>query len=80
MHTRLRGSKRFLTLYQTINKTWLSFLVDEIAETRPNMNIKVAAFTVSEKSINTQTGWVYQYGNMFNLVNMNTPINSLHAG
>ena len=27
-------------------------LADEIAETRPYMNIKVAAFTVSEKSIN----------------------------
>ena len=29
-------------------------LADEIAEPRPDMNIKVAAFTVSEKSINTQ--------------------------
>ena len=29
------------------------FLADEIAEPRPDMNIKVAAFTVSEKSINT---------------------------
>ena len=28
-------------------------LADEIAEPRPDMNIKVAAFTVSEKSINT---------------------------
>ena len=27
-------------------------LADEIAELRPDMNIKVAAFTVSEKSIN----------------------------
>ena len=27
-------------------------LADEIAEPRPDMNIKVAAFTVSEKSIN----------------------------
>ena len=27
-------------------------LPDEIAEPRPDMNIKVAAFTVSEKSIN----------------------------
>ena len=26
---------------------------DEIAESRPDMNIKVAAFNVSEKSINT---------------------------
>ena len=29
-------------------------LTDEIAEPRPDMNIKVAAFTVSEKSINTK--------------------------
>ena len=28
-------------------------LADEIAEPRPEMNFKVAAFTVSEKSINT---------------------------
>ena len=28
-------------------------LGDEIAEPRPDMSIKVAAFTVSEKSINT---------------------------
>ena len=27
-------------------------VADELAEPRPNMNIKVAAFTVSEKSIN----------------------------
>ena len=32
------------------NKTWFPFLIDEIAEPRPDMNIKVAAFTVSEKS------------------------------
>ena len=30
-----------------------SCLADEIAEQRPDMNIKVAAFTVSEKSINS---------------------------
>ena len=28
-------------------------LADEMAERRPDMNIKLAAFTVSEKSINT---------------------------
>ena len=28
-------------------------LADEIAEPHPDLNIKVAAFTVSEKSINT---------------------------
>ena len=35
-------------------------LADEIAEPRPDMNIKVAAFTVSEKSSNTLfTCWVF---------------------
>ena len=44
MHARLCGSKNVLTLYQ------IDFpcLADEIAEQRPVMNIKVAAFTVSK--------------------------------
>ena len=36
-----------------MNKTCFPSSADEIAEPRPDMNIKVAAFTVSEKSINT---------------------------
>ena len=52
MHARLRGSKSLLTLYRIINKTCFPFLADEIAEPRPDMNIKVVAFTVSEKSSN----------------------------
>ena len=51
MHARLRGSKSLLTLYQPNFPS----LADEIAEPRPDMNIKVDAFTVSEKSINTIT-------------------------
>ena len=50
MHARLRGSKSLLTLYQIINKPDFPSSADEIAEPRPDMNIKVAAFTVSEKS------------------------------
>ena len=53
MHARLRGSKRLFTLYQIINKTWCPSLSDEIEEPHQDMNIKVAAFTVSEKSSNT---------------------------
>ena len=34
-------------------------LADEIAEPRPDMNIKVVAFTVSEKSINTCSSFRY---------------------
>ena len=58
MHARLRGSKGLLTLYQIINKPDFPSLADEIAEPRPDMNIKVAAFTVSEKSnyIHTHNG------------------------
>ena len=47
MHARLRGPKSLLTLYQIINKTCFPFLSGEIAEPRPDMNIKVAAFAVS---------------------------------
>ena len=51
MHARLRGSKSLLTLYQIINKTYFPSLGDGIVEPRPDMNIKIAAFTASEKSI-----------------------------
>ena len=52
MHARLRDSKSLLTLYQIINKPGFHSLANEIAGPRPDMNIKVAAFTVSEKYIN----------------------------
>ena len=48
MHARLSGPKILLTL-----PNYFPSLADEIAEPHPDMNIKVAAFTVSEKSINT---------------------------
>ena len=53
MHARLRGSKSLLTLTKLQIKPDFPCLADEIAEPHPNMNIKVAAFTVSEKSSNT---------------------------
>ena len=53
MYARLRGPKSLLTLYQIKIKPDFPFLAEEIAKPRPGMNIKVAAFTVSEKSINT---------------------------
>ena len=52
MHARLRGSKSLLTLYQIIIEPDFPSLADEKAEPHPYMNIKVAAFTVSEKSSN----------------------------
>ena len=45
MHACLRGPNNLLILRQIINKT----LADEIAEPRPDMNIKVTAFTESKK-------------------------------
>ena len=48
MHARLRGSKSLLTLYKIISKT----LADGKAEPHPDMNNKVAAYTVGEKSSN----------------------------
>ena len=53
MQARLRGSKSLFTLYQIMNKNDFPSLAVEIAEPHPDMNIKVAAFTVSEKSSNT---------------------------
>ena len=62
IHARLCGSKSLLTLYQIINRPDFPSLADEIAEPRPDMNIKVAAFTESEKSINTLYRNVYMKG------------------
>ena len=39
-------------------------LADEIAEPDPDMNIKVAAFTVSEKSSNTRFTWRCVWGKL----------------
>ena len=50
MHARLRGPNNLLILHQI--KPDFPCLADEIDEPRPAMNIKVAAFTVSETSIN----------------------------
>ena len=55
MFVRLRGSKSLLTLYKIIHKPDFPSLADEIAVPHPYMNIKVATFTVSENSSNTQT-------------------------
>ena len=54
MHARLRGSKCLLTLLKLEIKPDFPSLADEIAEPRPDLNITVATFTVSEKLINTK--------------------------
>ena len=51
MHARLRGPNNLLILHQTIEPDF-PCLADEIVGPRRYVNIKVAAFTVSEKSIN----------------------------
>ena len=53
MHARLRDPSNLLTLHQIINEPDFPSSADEIAEPRSDMNIKVAAFTVSETSIKT---------------------------
>ena len=53
MHAHLRGPNNLFFLHQIINRTRFPFLADEISEPRPDMDIKVAAFTVSKKAINT---------------------------
>ena len=50
--TFVRSKKIIDSLPNYIKKTHFPSLTDEIAEPRPDMNIKVAAFKVSEKSIN----------------------------
>ena len=49
MHARLRGPNNLFILIEPD----IPCLADEIAELRPDMNIYVAAFTLSEKSINS---------------------------
>ena len=53
MHARLRGQNVLLIHHQIINITLFPFLANEITEPHPGMDIIVAAFTVSKKSINT---------------------------
>ena len=54
MHARLRDPNNPHILHQIIIEPDFPCLADEIAEPHPDMNIKVAAFTASKKSINTK--------------------------
>ena len=56
MHAHLFGPNSLLTLCQIINKTWFPFLSRWNSSPRPDMNNKIAAFIVIEKSINTDQG------------------------
>ena len=51
MHARLLGTKSLLTFTKLLIKPDFPYLADKIAEPRPDMNIKVAAFTVSENQV-----------------------------
>ena len=53
MHARLRGPKAYLLFTKLYIKPGFPSLADKIAEPHPDKNIKVATFTVSEKSSNT---------------------------
>ena len=50
MHVHLRGLKSLLIFTKLEIKPDFPSLADEIAEPHPDINIKVAAFTVNEKS------------------------------
>ena len=50
MHANLRGPNNLLVLHQIIIEPDFSCLADGLAEQRPDIKIKVTAFTVSEKS------------------------------
>ena len=56
MHARLRGPSNLIILHQILIEPDFSCLAAEIGEQRPDINVKVTAFTVSEKSINTWSG------------------------
>ena len=53
MHACLRDPNNLLIFHHIIIEPAFPCLTDEVAQPRQGMNIKVAAFTVSEKSINT---------------------------
>ena len=63
MHACLRGSQSLFTIYQITCIHDFPSLADGIAEPHPNMNIKVAAFTVSEKYIWVHNVCHYAYVN-----------------
>ena len=52
MHARVWAQPTYYSLPAYKKEPEFPFLADEIAEARPDMNIKVAAFIVNEKSIN----------------------------
>ena len=58
----LAGPNNLLILHQIINRTWFPCLADEITDPRPDMNIKVAGFTLSEKFINTNVYLILDTG------------------
>ena len=59
------AQKSLLTLYHIINKT---------SEPRPDMHIKVAAFTVSEKSSNTHIVLPLSFANINPREHIHVPI------
>ena len=53
MYVRLLGPNNLFTLHQNKNRTDFHSFANQIVEPRPDMNIKVTAFTVSKKFYNT---------------------------
>ena len=74
MRTRLRGPNHLLILHQLINliEPDLSCLADEIAEPRPDMNIKATAFTESKKFYYISSAYSLTFLNIF-YIEMSSP-------
>ena len=59
MHARLRGPNNLFYSSPNYLEPDFSCLADEIAEPRPDMNIRAGVFTVREKSINTIFNFIF---------------------
>ena len=70
-HTFARPKQLFLFFTKLKMEPDFPCLADEIAEPYPDMNIKVAAFTVSKKSINTVCQETFKPLYNYKLLNFN---------
>ena len=59
----------YLTLNQIINRTDFPSLADEIAEPRPDMNIKAIAFTMSKTSYYTTNYNTHSVSHLYKIGN-----------
>ena len=60
IRTRLRAQATYYFFNQIINKPDFPSLADEIVKSRPDMNIKVATFTVTKKFYNIRKASTFE--------------------